>query len=65
MAEEDGSDTPGEVRVAFAIEVPDAGAFHAAKVRRPGLRIEEVGAFGEKAGAAGDFRFGFFPELGA
>ena len=65
MAEQNGSDAAGEVGVAFAIEIPDAGAFGAAEVGRPGLRIEEVGAFGEKAGAAGDFGFGFFPEFGA
>jgi hypothetical protein len=40
MAEQNGSDAAGEVRVAPAIEIPDARALRPRKIRGPRLRIE-------------------------
>src|SRR5205823_4206903 len=65
MAEQNRADAAGEVGEAPAIEIPDVRAFAAREIRGPRLRIEEVRAFRQQAGAAGDFRFGLRPQFRA
>ena len=52
MTEQDGPDAAGEIRVAFAIKIPNIRALAAREIGRPGLRIKQMRTLRQQARAA-------------